>query len=220
MERLIPQMVGQPASPPPPGIAPLSSPEPRLPAPEQYEGDPESCRSFLSTCLLVFELQHSSFPTERSRVAYVITLLSVSSMKRFTDRHRRPPPQFKVGQKVWLSARDIPLRTTSPKLASRFIGPFPITRVITPTANRLNLPPPLRGIHPVFHIFPPEASRHLEPPSSHQEPLRLPVSWMAVWPTWYADYSRCEEGVTSSWFSGRDNRPEEKRKETSWTPRS
>ena len=32
--------------------------------------------SFLSTCSLVFELQPSSFPSEHSRVAYVITLLS------------------------------------------------------------------------------------------------------------------------------------------------
>ena len=54
----------------------MSYTEPRLPPPERYEGDPRSCRSFLSTCSLVFELQPSSFPTERSKVAYVITLLS------------------------------------------------------------------------------------------------------------------------------------------------
>ena len=70
------KMVAQPTSPPPPGIAPRAGAEPRLPAPERYEGDPGSCRSFLSTCSLVFELQPSSFPTERSRIAYVITLLS------------------------------------------------------------------------------------------------------------------------------------------------
>ena len=60
----------------PPGPSPHRSVEPRLPAPERYEGDPRSCRSFLSSCSLVFELQPSSFPSERSRVAYVITLLS------------------------------------------------------------------------------------------------------------------------------------------------
>ena len=76
VERLTPQMAAQPTPPPPPGILPRASAEPRLPAPERYEGDPGSCRSFLSTCSLVFELQPSSFPTERSRVAYVITLLS------------------------------------------------------------------------------------------------------------------------------------------------
>ena len=69
-------MAAQPASPPPPGITPWPGSEPRLPAPERYEEDPGSCHSFLSTCSLVFELQPSSFPTERSRVVYVITLLS------------------------------------------------------------------------------------------------------------------------------------------------
>ena len=76
VERLTPQMAAPPVSPPPPGPVPRPSSEPRLPAPERYEGDPRSCRSFLSTCSLVFELQPSSFLTERPRVAYVITLLS------------------------------------------------------------------------------------------------------------------------------------------------
>ena len=76
VELVTPQMAAQPAPPAPPGFSPHHGSEPRLPAPEHYEGDPGSCRSFLSTCSLIFELQPSSFPSERSRVAYVITLLS------------------------------------------------------------------------------------------------------------------------------------------------
>ena len=76
LELLTPQMAAPPVIPPPPGLAPRPTTGPRLPAPESYKGNPRSCRSFLSTCLLVFKLQPSSFPTERSRVAYVITLLS------------------------------------------------------------------------------------------------------------------------------------------------
>ena len=102
-------------------------------------------------------------------------LRNVSSMKRFADRHRRLAPQFKVEQKVWLSARDIPLRTTSPKLAPRFIGPFSITRVITPTAIRLNHPPPLRRIHPVFHVshLKLHVASNLHPPTKNLPPPRL-----------------------------------------------
>ena len=110
------------------------------------------------------------------------TLLhNVEEFKRFADRHRRPAPQYKVGQKVWLSTRDIPLRTTSPKLAPRFIGPFAITRVITPTAIRLNLPPPLRRIHPVFHVsrLKPYVLSALHPPARTPPPPRLIDGGMA-----------------------------------------
>ena len=58
----------QPAAPP--------AREPRLPPPETYSGDPGSCQSFLTQCGLVFALQPSSFPTDRAKVAYIITLLS------------------------------------------------------------------------------------------------------------------------------------------------
>lgn len=50
--------------------------EPRLPPPEAYAGDPGSCEAFLTQCGLVFALQPTTFPSDESRVAYVITLLS------------------------------------------------------------------------------------------------------------------------------------------------
>ncbi len=68
----------QPAPPPAlPSVSPAPPPshEPRLPPPSHYSGEPGLCRSFLSQCSLVFELQPSTFPSDRSRVAYIITLL-------------------------------------------------------------------------------------------------------------------------------------------------
>ena len=58
-------------------VHPMPSPgaEPRLPPPSRYSGEPGLCRSFLSQCSLIFELQPSSFSSERSCVAYIITLL-------------------------------------------------------------------------------------------------------------------------------------------------
>ncbi|KAL0161345.1 hypothetical protein M9458_045070, partial [Cirrhinus mrigala] len=50
--------------------------EPRLPPPKPFTGDPRSCQGFLTQCSLTFELQPSSFPTDRSKIAYIITLLS------------------------------------------------------------------------------------------------------------------------------------------------
>ncbi|XP_029303854.1 uncharacterized protein LOC115018779 [Cottoperca gobio] len=84
---------------------PLPS-EPRLPAPERYEGNHKDCRAFLAQCSLTFELQPSYFPSERSRIAYIITLLtgkarswatavweqqgpSCNGYRAFTDEMRR-----------------------------------------------------------------------------------------------------------------------------------
>ncbi|XP_060786982.1 alpha-2-macroglobulin-like [Neoarius graeffei] len=55
---------------------PVPSHEPRLPAPERYSGDPKGCRGFLTQCRLSFDLQPAAYPTEHSRVAYIVTLLT------------------------------------------------------------------------------------------------------------------------------------------------
>ncbi|KAL0157922.1 hypothetical protein M9458_045998, partial [Cirrhinus mrigala] len=72
---------------------------------------------------------------------------------RYTTQHRRrhPPGRlFHVGDRVYLSTRNINLKTDSRKLTARFIGPFKITHRLNPVTFRLLLPKSLR-IHPVFH---------------------------------------------------------------------
>ncbi|XP_045080421.1 uncharacterized protein LOC123492194 [Coregonus clupeaformis] len=53
-----------------------ASREPSLPPPERYAGDSGTWRAFLSQCSLIFELQPSSFPSDRSKIVYLITLMS------------------------------------------------------------------------------------------------------------------------------------------------
>ncbi len=72
--------------------------------------------------------------------------------KAQADRHRLKPPVYIVGQKVWLSSKNIPLHTVCNKLAPKFIGPFTVTKIISPVAVRLKLPPAYRRVHPVFHV--------------------------------------------------------------------
>src|ERR1700761_1349057 len=58
---------------------------------------------------------------------------------------------FKVGDKVWLQAKQIKIHQQSAKLGPKQLGPFEITEVISDVNYRLKLPPALR-IHNVFHV--------------------------------------------------------------------
>ncbi|KAK2898058.1 hypothetical protein Q8A73_014438 [Channa argus] len=72
------------------------------------------------------------------RRARQILLRSIQAYTTTANRHRSTPPCYKPGQRVWLSTTDLPLKVECKKLAPRFIGPFPIAKVINPVA----VPPP------------------------------------------------------------------------------
>ncbi|RXN11704.1 adhesion G -coupled receptor E1-like protein [Labeo rohita] len=104
------------------------------------------------------------------------TLLRVGARtKAQADRHRSKSPVYVVGQKVWLSSKDIPLRSVSNKLAPKIIGPFTVTKILSPVAVRLKLPPVYRRIHPVFHVSKLKPLFHspINPPAPVPPPLRL-----------------------------------------------
>ncbi len=63
---------------------------------------------------------------------------------------RRQESDFAVGQDVWLSTANLPLRTGTRKLAARWTGPYRIAERVTREAWRLQLPASLR-IHNVFY---------------------------------------------------------------------
>lgn len=50
--------------------------EPHANNPPPYDGNPNSCRAFLSQCSLVFALQPRRYAMEQTKVAYVLTLLT------------------------------------------------------------------------------------------------------------------------------------------------
>ena len=122
--------------------------------------------------------------------------------RRLADRWHTPALEYEPGQRVWLSAKDIPLSVTSKKLSPRFIGPFEVEVIVNPTAVRLKLPA-LLGIHPTFYVsqLKPVSTSTLcppavapPPPGSLMDILHSPAFWMFV----------AGGTVTNIWLIGRD----------------
>jgi transposase InsO family protein len=66
------------------------------------------------------------------------------------NESRVPAPAYRVGDKVFLDIRNLKTRRPSKKLDWKNAGPFLVTKVVSPYAYKLELPPDIR-IHPVFH---------------------------------------------------------------------
>ena len=72
--------------------------------------------------------------------------------KKMADRRRVPAPAYRPGHRVMLSTANLPLKVLSRKLAPRFVGPFPVSKIINPCTVKLSLPLSMRRIHPSFHV--------------------------------------------------------------------
>ena len=68
------------------------------------------------------------------------------------NRHRRDVT-FAIGDRVRLSTDNITLAEhPSSKLQPRYLGPFSITKIISPVSYKLALPSSMARVHPVFHV--------------------------------------------------------------------
>ncbi|KAF8670350.1 hypothetical protein RHS04_08628 [Rhizoctonia solani] len=73
------------------------------------------------------------------------------SKTQMTAGEQGNPVEFKVGEEVWLDAKNVKLKVLSPKLAEQCLGPFKVLERISDCAYRLELPPTMR-IHNVFYV--------------------------------------------------------------------
>ena len=72
--------------------------------------------------------------------------------KRFADL-KRSGIQFQPGDLVLLRTKYLHLKHPgSRKLLPVKVGPFPVTQVINPAANKLDLPVSFHRLHPIFHV--------------------------------------------------------------------
>ncbi len=95
----------------------------------------------------------SSFVAARAQIHQQVTTSLAESRRRMEGvaNPKRRDVTHAPGDRVWLSAAHLPLRSGARKLASRWAGPFRILERIGGAAYRLELPGAWR-VHPVFHV--------------------------------------------------------------------
>ena len=72
--------------------------------------------------------------------------------QKTADNRRLPPPDFKVGQKVYVKAQYFRTTRPSKKLSEKYFGPFEIIAQPGSVSFTLRLPEPMRTVHPVFQV--------------------------------------------------------------------
>jgi len=75
-------------------------------------------------------------------------------MKKYADRHRGEVEEYKVGDLVLLSTKDLKYQMVgrrTEKLMERFVGPYKIKSIVSTNAIELELPSTIK-IHPVVNV--------------------------------------------------------------------
>ncbi|XP_013908221.1 PREDICTED: cytochrome P450 3A30-like [Thamnophis sirtalis] len=72
--------------------------------------------------------------------------------KKQGDKKRVKPKEYTVGDRVYLSTKFFQTSQKSKKLGPKYVGPFPIIKVINPVSVHLELPKYLNRVYPVFHV--------------------------------------------------------------------
>ncbi|KAF8748196.1 hypothetical protein RHS01_10969 [Rhizoctonia solani] len=73
------------------------------------------------------------------------------SKTQMTTGEEGNPVEFKVGEEAWLDAKNVNLKTLSPKLTEQCLGPFKVIKKISNQAYQLQLLATMR-IHNVFYV--------------------------------------------------------------------
>ncbi|KAJ9515229.1 hypothetical protein QJQ45_002356 [Haematococcus lacustris] len=99
--------------------------------------------------------------------------------------------EYKVGQKVLLSTKNLKLRPgKARKLIPRYVGPFEILLLVSAVAVKLDLPASMSRLHPVFHVS-------LIKPYTGTDVgfMPPPVTWMDETPVYYVERLLDHKGV-------------------------
>ncbi|KAJ1574520.1 hypothetical protein NDA15_004427 [Ustilago hordei] len=89
------------------------------------------------------------------------------SVNQYNRKHK--DIEFKVGDMVYINHRNWKTRRPTPKLDTRFAGPYPVQERVGRRAYRITLPANLR-VHDVFHVSMLEPARTSSLPQCAEQP--------------------------------------------------
>jgi hypothetical protein len=95
--------------------------------------------------------------------------LTAEQMKYFYNKHASKTPKYVVGEKAWLSTKNLKLKQPSRKLLAKWVGPYKVLELVGERAVRLALPWSW-GIYNVFYVS--LLKPHI-PSERHQKPPEL-----------------------------------------------
>ena len=96
-------------------------------------------------------------------------------IKKYADRKRKEVNEYKVGDLVMLSTKDLKYQIVgkrTEKLIERFVGPYKVKKIISPNAVELELPSTIR-IHLVVNIS--RICRYIEQVEEQRKEQLAPV---------------------------------------------
>ncbi|KAJ1602544.1 hypothetical protein NDA14_006435 [Ustilago hordei] len=98
------------------------------------------------------------------------------AQRRSVDQYNRKHKdiEFKVGDMVYINRRNWKTRRPTPKLDTRFAGPYPVQERVGRRAYRITLPANLR-VHDVFHVSMLEPARTSSLPQRAEQPTMPPL---------------------------------------------
>src|SRR5258706_3993182 len=73
-------------------------------------------------------------------------------MKQYYDWNCQTAPEYKVGDKVWLSLQNYSSDHPMKKLNHKWASTFAVTKVISPAAIKLHLSTWEKNIHPIVSV--------------------------------------------------------------------
>jgi hypothetical protein len=98
--------------------------------------------------------------------------LTAKKMKQFYDKKASEIPKYMIGEKAWLSTKNLRVWQLAKKFSTEWAGPYEVLELIGERAVRLKIPRSW-SIHDVFHVslLKPHvpSERHQQPP----EPVEI-----------------------------------------------